>query len=451
MQSFTILVIDDELSFLRTIKRILIQEGFSNVLTETNPQNVLNIINNNKVDLILLDISFPDFNGITLLENIFLTHPHIPVIMITAHDSYSLAFKAIQIGAYDYIVKPPDTNRLLLTIKRALEHRLLLVEKETYNSDILLPVFPDNFSNIISNNLTVFKIFRMIEVFAPTNETILLTGETGTGKDLIAKKIHDLSPRANGPFVTVNIASITPSLFESELFGHEKGSFTGADKFRIGYFESADQGTIFLDEIGELSMEMQGKLLRVIQYNEIFRVGSTSPIKLNLRIIAATNKDLISSIKSNDFRADLYYRLNRASIKMPPLRNRLQDIPLLVSYFISLANKKFDKSVSGINDEILLLLQSYNFPGNIRELENLIFKAVAETNNNEMISTLELPQTLFSFETKNNSVELISIDQAVSKHVKNIVNYFNGDTTRAAITLGVSERTVQRKLKNFNP
>lgn len=447
MQSFTILVIDDELSFLRTIKRILIQEGFSNVIIEGNPNNVLPIIHTNKVDLILLDISFPDFNGITLLENIFLTHPQIPVIMITAHDSYSLAFKAIQIGAYDYIVKPPDTNRLLLTIRRAIEHRLLEVEKETFHSDDLLPANPGIFSDIISNNLNIFKIFRIIEIFAPTNETILITGETGTGKDLIAKKIHDLSARADGPFVSVNIASITPSLFESELFGHEKGSFTGADKFRIGYFETANNGTIFLDEIGELSKEMQGKLLRVIQYNEIYRVGSTNAIKLNLRIIAATNKDLMSSIKTNDFRADLYYRLNRASIKMPPLRNRLEDIPFLVARFIDLANKNFNKSVSGINDEILLLLQSYNFPGNVRELENLIFKAVAVTNNNEMISKLDLHNPLTPFEPKNNSVELITIDEAISNHVKKIVGYFNGNIRRAAITLGVSERTIQRKLK----
>ncbi len=254
----------------------------------------------------------PQKSGLDLLEEIYAQFPKIPVIIITAVDEVEVALKAIKLGAYEFITKPPDTDRLFLTIKRALGKRLLETERDSLRK-ALSDEKPEQkvFSDIITDSPHMFKVFELVEIFAPTNETVLISGETGTGKDLLARKIHDLSPRQNGPFIAVNLASISPSLFESELFGHKKGTFTGAGNDKMGYFEAAQKGTIFLDEIGELPLELQGKLLRTIQYNEIMRLGDPKPINLDIRIISATNRNLLDAVNIKEFRADLYYRLNR--------------------------------------------------------------------------------------------------------------------------------------------
>ncbi|GAB4293861.1 MAG: sigma-54 dependent transcriptional regulator [Ignavibacteriaceae bacterium] len=446
----SILVIDDEIAFLRSIRRILWQSGFQDVFIETNPTNALDHLRKKQFDVILLDILMPETDGMTLLAIIQELYPQIPVILISAMDSYKRAFQAVKTGAYDYIVKPPDPDRLLLTIRHAIEFRLAQRERDSLRSEKISELKqPDKFRDIITASDSMKKVFSLVEIFAPTNETILITGETGVGKDLLARKIHELSGRSSGPFVHVNLASVTPSLFESELFGHQKGSFTGAASDRAGYFEAAEGGTLFLDEIGELSKEIQGKLLRAIQYSEIYRLGSTKPVKLNIRIIAATNKDLLNSVKKDQFRADLYYRLNRGYIEIPPLRKRKEDILLLANYFLKTGNKTYNKHIQEIHPAVVDKLISYDYPGNIRELENLILNAVAKENGS-ILSRIDLPELHHSkAEQKQDTPSLISIDDAINRHVLQVVEYCNGNLTKAASILGVSERTVQRKLKKL--
>lgn len=446
-----ILLVDDEITYLELLKSILEQEGYTNVITESNPLNVLNILKSRKVDLILLDIYMPQMNGIQLLEKISPAYPNIPVIIVTAVDDKDIALEAIRFGAYEFIIKPPDTDRLLLTIRRAIGYKLLEQERDILRSE------PTNgskrnsyFKEFITASETMYKVFNLVEIFAPTNETILIVGETGTGKDLIAKKIHDLSPRKDKPFVAVNLASISSSLFESELFGHVKGSFTGANTDKIGYFEAANKGTIFLDEIGELPKELQGKLLRVIQYNEIFRIGSTQPIKLDIRIIAATNRDLTADINKGNFRADLYYRLNRGHISLPPLRKRANDVILLANHLIKLANIKYKKNITGLSREATAQLRHYSFPGNVRELENIIFNSVVQSPDNQRLANVDIP-TLKDIDELRfmNEGLMVTLEEAEKKHIINVMALSNNSVKKASKILGVSERTLQRKMKTI--
>jgi two-component system response regulator HydG len=447
----SILLIDDELTYLELLKSILENEGYSNVITESNPLNVPHILKTQKIDLILLDIYMPQMNGIQLLEKISPEYPNIPVIIVTAVDDKDIALEAIKFGAYEFIIKPPDTDRLLLTIRRAIGYKLLEKERDILRAEYISDkTKEDNFKDIITSSDTMYKVFNLVEIFAPTNETILIVGETGTGKDLIAKKIHDLSPRNENPFVAVNLASISTTLFESELFGHVKGSFTGADTDKMGYFESANKGTIFLDEIGELPKELQGKLLRAIQYNEIFRIGTSQPIKLDIRIIAATNRDLADDVNKGNFRADLYYRLNRGHISLPPLRKRGNDVILLANYLIKIANARYNKNVIGLTREAIAQLRHYFFPGNIRELENIIFNSVVQSIDNERLTSVDIP--LLSEQDEKILIDseiMISLDEAEGKHIINVMSMVNNNVRKAAAVLGVSERTLQRKIKKI--
>ncbi|MFZ1517632.1 MAG: sigma-54 dependent transcriptional regulator [Ignavibacteriaceae bacterium] len=447
----TILLVDDELSYLELLKSILQQEGYSNVITESNPLNVPGILSSQRIDLILLDIYMPQMNGLQLLEQITPEYPNIPVIIVTAVDDKEIALEAIKFGAYEFIIKPPDTDRLLLTIRRAIGYKLLEKERDVLRGESLISKIDDNkFSNIITDSDTMRKVFNLVEIFSPTNETILIVGETGTGKDLIAKKIHDLSPRKTKPYVAVNLASISPSLFESELFGNIKGSFTGSTSDKTGYFESANGGTIFLDEIGELPKELQGKLLRAIQYNEIFKIGSSSPVKLDIRIIAATNRDLADAVNKGSFRADLYYRLNRGHISLPPLRKRGNDVLLLSNHLIKIANKTYGKNILGLTREAIAQLRNYPFPGNVRELENIIFNSVVQADDNQRLNSVEIPRASESIENEINKSELlVSFEEAEKKHIINVMGILNNNVRKAASILGVSERTLQRKLKKI--
>lgn len=447
----TILLVDDELSYLELLKSILQQEGYSNVITESNPLNVPQILKSQNIDLILLDIYMPQMNGLQLLEQITPEYPNIPVIIVTAVDDKEIALEAIKFGAYEFIIKPPDTDRLLLTIRRAIGYKLLERERDVLRSEFISPKTDINkFSDIITDSDVMRKVFNLVEIFAPTNETILIVGETGTGKDLIARKIHDLSPRKSHPYVSVNLASISPSLFESELFGNVKGSFTGSISDKLGYFESANKGTIFLDEIGELPKELQGKLLRAIQYNEIFKIGSSVPVKLDIRIIAATNRDLAEDVNKGLFRADLYYRLNRGHISLPPLRKRGNDFLLIAHQLIRTANKTYSKNIQGLSREAIAQLRHYPFPGNVRELENIIFNSVVQSDDNQRLETVEIPK---SHEIRDEDIKkseiLVSLEESEKKHIINVMGALNNNVRKAAALLGVSERTLQRKLKKI--
>ncbi len=446
-----ILLVDDEVTYLDLLKSILENEGYRDVITESNPLNVPNILKTKKVDLILLDIYMPQMNGIQLLEKISPEYPNIPVIIVTAVDDKDIALEAIKFGAYEFIIKPPDTDRLLLTIRRAIGYKLLEKERDVLRADVTTnKTQEDHFKNIVTSSDTMYKVFNLVEIFAPTNETILIVGETGTGKDLIAKKIHDLSSRKNNPFVSINLASISQSLFESELFGHVKGSFTGANSDKVGYFEAANGGTIFLDEIGELPKELQGKLLRAIQYNEIFRIGTSQPIKLDIRIIAATNRELAEDVNKGNFRADLFYRLNRGHISLPPLRKRGNDVILLSNYLVKVANATYNKNIIGLSREAIAQLRHYFFPGNVRELENIIFNSVVQAVDNKRLDSVDIPLLSEQDEKKFIDSEImISLEEAKKKHVINVMSVVNNNVRKAASVLGLSERTLQRKIKKI--
>ena len=451
MDSNSILVVDDELSYLELVKGLLNQEGYENVITQDNPLKVIPLLEQKSVDLILLDIYMPQMNGLDLLEKIYAAYPKIPVIVITAVDEVNVALKAVKLGAYDFIIKPPDTDKLLLTIKRALGKRLLETERDSLRK-ALSEEEPERkiFSDIITDSPLLFKVFELVEIFAPTDEIILLTGETGTGKDLLAKKIHELSPRRNGPFIAVNLASISSTLFESELFGHKKGTFTGAGDDKIGYFEAAKGGTIFLDEIGELPLELQGKLLRTIQYNEIMRIGDPKPISLDMRVISATNRNLLDDVNNKKFRADLYYRINRGYIHIPPLRKRGDDILILADHFLEIGNKTYNRNILGFSDDVISDLRRYHFPGNIRELENIIINAVATTSNNRYIESIDLPPALRGAnEPDYETGKLATLEEIIEEHILFVMKKMGNNVQKAAPILGVSERTLQRKLKSI--
>jgi len=449
MLGSSILIVDDEVSYLELMKGLLEQEGYKNVITEENPLKVISLLEQKDIELILLDVYMPQKSGLDLLEEIYSQYPNIPVIIITAVNEVEAALKAVKLGAYEFIIKPPDTDRLFLTIQRALGKRLLETERDSLRKT-LSDEKPEQkiFSDIITDSPTMFKVFELAEIFAPTNETVLISGETGTGKDLLARKIHDLSRRKIGPFIAVNLASISPSLFESELFGHKKGTFTGAGNDKMGYFEAAQTGTIFLDEIGELPLELQGKLLRTIQYNEIMRLGDPKPINLDIRIISATNRNLLDVVNKKEFRADLYYRLNRGFIHIPPLRKRGDDVLILADHFLETGNKIYNRNILGFSEDVVNDLRTYSFPGNVRELENIILNAVAKTSNSQYIDTIDLPSALhkdkqFSTETG----KLCSLDDAMEEHIMYVLKTMGSSVQKAAPILGLSERTLQRRLK----
>jgi DNA-binding NtrC family response regulator len=448
MKNSAILLIDDEISFLRSLRRLLWDEGYTNVEIESDPGLSLSMLKKKQFDCILLDISMPQMSGLVLLEQITQHFPEIPVIMLTANDTVDSALKAIKLGAYEYIVKPPDLERLFLTIKRGIEKRLIQKERDSLrNLSSSDTTVYDEFTEIITKSQLMYKVFDLVNIFAPTNETVLIMGETGTGKDLIARKIHDLSPRKSKPFIAVNVASLSSTLFESELFGHDKGAFTGASSDKAGFFEAANEGTLFLDEIGELPKELQGKLLRVLQYNEIYKVGNSNPIKLNTRILAATNRNLLEAANKKEFRLDLYYRLTRGFLSLPPLRKRIEDIQLLTKYFIQKANDTYSKKVTSLSERLTNTLLNYDFPGNIRELENIIFNAVATSSQSIIseIANVEFPP----LNQKTLTDEIISLEEAEKNHIQKVVNFCEGNKVKAADILKISERTLQRKQQHL--
>jgi len=454
----TILLVDDELSYLELLKSILQQEGYSNVITESNPLHVPAILKNEKIDLILLDIYMPQMNGLQLLEQITPEYPNIPVIIVTAVDDKEIALEAIKFGAYEFIIKPPDTDRLLLTIRRAIGYKLLERERDVLRSEGAVPKADENkFSNIITDSETMHRVFNLVEIFAPTNETILIVGETGTGKDLVAKKVHDLSPRKERPYVAVNLASISPTLFESELFGTVKGSFTGSTNDKQGYFEAANGGTIFLDEVGELEMLLQAKLLRVIQQKEFERAGGTELIKSDVRIISATNRDLKKAVENKEFREDLYYRLNSFPISIPPIRHRRSDILILAEHFVQKFSAKLQKSTKGFSKRALKLIYEYNWPGNVRELENTIERCLIITDR-DTIDVDDLPAHLRSGESSAgveytgplfSDETVIPFEKLKEEAIRHALNITSGNIVEAAKKLQLGSATIYRLMDKY--
>ncbi len=375
-----ILVADDEQSMREFLDIMLKKEGYK-VSLASNGEEVVKLVDNDLFDLVLLDIRMPKLDGISALKKIKSTAPETIVIMITAYASADTAIKAMKEGAYDYITKPFKVEEIKLIINNALEKKNL--QKENI---LLKQVVRDryHFGNIIGQSSKMGALYDLLEKVSPTKTNILITGESGTGKELVAKAIHYNSPRKEKPFVTLNCGAIPEPLIESELFGHMKGAFTDAIATKKGLFEVADEGTIFLDEISELPLLMQVKLLRVLQDKEFKRVGGTEDIRVDVRIISATNKDLEEAVKEKHFREDLFYRLNVIQIKLPPLRDRKEDIPILAGHFLKKYSEELNKNILKISPEALQILLHYDYPGNVRELQNIIERALALESSQEL-------------------------------------------------------------------
>ena len=371
-QKNTILVIDDEVATLKVMEANLSREGYR-VHTAMDGIAAFDVLKRERIDIIIADYMMPRMNGIQFLEALRNQGLDIPTIIITAHGSIEHAVQVMQLGAETYFTKPVNYDELMLVLKRSIEQRKLKDELNRLRREISTLY---GFSNIIGNSPAMQAIYSIIRDLSDTDATVLIQGETGTGKELVARAIHFNSILKDNPFVGVSCAALPDSLLESELFGHEKGAFTGADRARIGRFEQAAGGTLFLDEIGDISSATQAKLLRVLQEKSFERLGSNASIKVDVRIISATNKDLRKAVREGEFREDLYYRLNVMIIQVPPLRDRLEDVPLLAAHFIKRYAERFNKDISGIDAEAVHLLGKQTWPGNVRQLENVIERAV---------------------------------------------------------------------------
>jgi len=384
-KTLNVLVVDDDPSIRNMLSIVLKKENYNVYMAESG-EKALENIRKNKIDMVISDIKMPGMSGIELLGRIKKIRKDIPVLMITAYTSTDDAIEAMKLGAEDYVSKPFNLEELKIVISKAFNKKNLeneIIDLRSKVRDI------NEFESIIGNNSRMMEIFELIETIAKTDSTILISGESGTGKELIAKAIHNKSNRANEKFISINCGALPENLLESELFGHKKGSFTDAFRDKKGLFLESDKGTLFLDEIGEMSQQMQVKLLRAIQERKIRPVGDNVEIPINSRIISATNKDLKERIDTGKFRSDLYYRLNVISIVVPPLRERVDDIPLLSVHFINKYNKRFNKNITGMDKDVIDILKKYSWPGNIRELENYFERAIAlETTDHLSIGSI---------------------------------------------------------------
>jgi len=454
MTSKTIIhIIDDEPIIHEILGQLLTSEGYEVELSSSG-EEALEKHSGNTFDLILLDLLMPEMDGIEVLKRLKKIDPQTLIIIITAYASVESAISAMKMGAYDYIQKPFKHDELLMTIKRAIEHKKLQEENLRLRDEIEKKF---SFKNIIGKSDVMKNVFDLITASAPTRSTILLGGESGTGKELVARAIHQYSDRANFPFITVNSGSLPPELLESHLFGHVKGAFTGATSNKQGLFEAADQGSIFFDEISTLNPETQAKLLRVMQDREFMRLGGTKTIRVDVRIIVATNTDLEELIRQNKFREDLFYRLNVIKIEIPPLRVRKEDIPLLVNHFINVYSKENKKEIEGISDEVMEILENYDWPGNIRELENLIERAIV-LSKQKLITYQSLPPFLiprFGKDSESSSVsnDNLTLKEQVLVYQKNSIitalKKSKGIQKEAAQILGVKSTTLNEMIKRF--
>ena len=454
----TILVVDDEPNYRVVLAEILKEEGFE-VFTANSGNEGMPVVQSTDLDLVISDMKMPGMDGIEFLKNIKKLDRQLPVILITAYAEVEKAVEAMRLGAFTYLAKPFSNEALLATVEKAIEHYGMVREIKRLRDEFTPR---SGFSGMIGKNDRMRSVYQLIEKVAPTPSSVLITGESGTGKELVARAIHNLSPRKDAPFISVNCAALSATLLESELFGHEKGAFTDAIAMRKGRFELANSGTLFLDEIGEMPHSLQAKLLRVLQERSFERVGGNQPIQVDVRILAATNKDLRDEVDRGSFREDLYYRLNVIHIHMPPLRERVDDIPLLVSFFLEKNKEKLGKSLE-ISPEALRLLVSLPWEGNVRELENTIERAAILCNNDriepedvqpdsaalsdghEWSSTLDINQFIPS------NLPLADVLNGIEeKLVRQALEEANYVQARAAEQLGITKSLLQYKMKKYH-
>lgn len=445
-----ILIVDDD-KYLRKQIYWALKDSYK-LFEAEDGKETLQVMNKNSVDLVLLDLHLPprentSSEGIKILREIKKNYPEVIIIVMTGDNEKKTALEAINLGAYDYFSKPFDLEEMKIILKRALYLQNLEKENKRLSEELQEKY---KFSNlIIGKSKRILEIFNLIKRVANSNCNVLILGESGTGKELAAQAIHYNSPRKKRPFVAVNCAALPQDLLESELFGYEKGAFTGANSQKLGKFELSSGGTIFLDEIADMSLSMQAKILRILQEKSFERVGGAKSIKVDLRLIAATNKDLEKAIQNNSFRDDLYYRLNVVSIYIPPLRERKEDIPLLASFFLKKYTKENKKKIDGFSPSAMDLLMRYNWPGNVRELENVVQRAIV-LGKGDFI----LPEDLFLTPVEASeevfSSKEVSLVEEEKKLIKRILNKTGGNQTKAAELLGIHRNTLRRKIKKFN-
>ncbi|MBN2344831.1 MAG: sigma-54-dependent Fis family transcriptional regulator [Candidatus Aminicenantes bacterium] len=448
-----ILAIDDDQAVLNYLNIMLLQTGAYEVTVLANSSKALQELRKNSYDLLLLDMDMPEVTGLDILKFIKDRNIDIETIVLTGVEDVELAVSAMKLGAFDYLTKPVDNDQLLKIITSVLETRGArgaTASEAAVSLDQLK--FKEAFQEIITQDDDMIKLFQMVEKMAQPDNSILIWGESGTGKELIAKAIHRISRRRDEHFVAVNAGTFANELFASEFFGHDKGAFTGASAAKKGFLEEADKGTLFLDEIGELALPIQVKLLRVLQEGEFFRLGSTKNQKVDVRIIAATNKDLLSEMKKGNFRKDLFYRLNMSSVYLPPLRERKGDIPLLCQYFLERYNEQNEKAIQKLSEGAMRLLKQYDFPGNVRELMNIINSAVIIESGSELHKK-SLPHYFLENsriqETSDSGQALKSLSEIEKEHIRRILGHTKGNKSQAAKILGISRVNLLSKIKKY--
>ena len=445
-----ILIVDDEDIIRESLSFVLAKEGFR-VQEAANGRIAAEMLKEHSFDLILTDLEMPEMKGIELLEHVTRVSPETLVVIITAYGSIDTAIAALRKGAVDYILKPVEFDELLVKMRRILASRALAVENKLMREELHRQY---DFSNIVGQSPAMEKVFDTIKKVAGTDGTVLIYGKSGTGKELVARAIHYNSRRATKPFITINCGAIVENLFESELFGHKRGSFTGATTDRDGFFKSADGGSIFLDEVSEIPLHLQVKLLRAIELKEITAVGTSIAQSVDVRIIASTNKHLAKEVEAGRYREDLYYRLNIVEINLPPLSERQDDLPLLVQHFISKYAREMNKDVKGVDNEVMKVLLAHSWKGEIRELENIIERAVifAEgslVTKNELPGLFEQRQdSLYAFDARRSMKE--AVDEFERQYISHVLraNQFNKEATARALKISLS--SLYRKIEELN-
>ena len=445
----TILVVDDEKYIREGLVAALEMDGYTGLQAE-NGQVAWKIINSEPVDMVITDLRMPDMSGSELLKKIYTTYPTIPVVVLTGHGTIEDAVTAMQNGAVDFLTKPVNLDHLSVLIKRSLASKDMAEKNRELRTELENLKKKSGYTSIIGKSQKILKLIETIQQIAPSKASVLITGESGVGKELVADAIVNYSDRRDKPFVKVHCAALNSNLLESELFGHVKGAFTGAVADKKGRFELADGGTIFLDEIGEIDPSTQIKLLRVLQEREFEKVGGEKTIKTDVRVIAATNRNLVDEIAKGKFREDLYYRLNVVSLEVPPLRERKEDIFLLATSFLNEFCKENKKNIEGFSNEARTAIASYDWPGNIRELRNCVESAVVMCRTSQ-IELNDLPPAV-SKARSGNSIEIelgTTMDEAEKKIILGTVAYCKGNKSKAADVLGLGRKTIIRKMQEY--
>ena len=448
-KTYRILVVDDDLEMCGLLSDVLGQEGFS-TLTISQSLEASKTIKKEEFDVIVTDLRMTGLKGLDLLEEAKRVAPLTPVIIITAFGTIESAIQAMKMGAYDYITKPFQMDEFVLTVKKALENRLLKKEVVRLRKEVESRY---HFHHLIGKSPAMQSIYDLIERIADSTSNVLITGESGTGKELVARAIHYNGITKEGPFIPINCAAIPETLLESELFGYKRGAFTDAKTDKKGLMVEAAEGTIFLDEVAEMSSLFQAKLLRVIEEREVRPLGDTNSYAIDVRIISASNRDIKNLIHEGRFREDLYFRMKVIDIELPPLRERREDIPLLVDHFINQFGKKPNRKISGVSEEALKILMNYSWPGNVRELENIIQRAIALCRH-EVILPEDLPSSMLRVQDDESLLEKglhkkYTLDQLEKEYIKNVLIEAGGNKSKAAEILGLDRKTLYRKIEEL--